>query len=99
MPATLKAVVDDYEGTTDNWKPVEYSAYGDVTSLGNFIENNLVGVRKRKGSYAEESGTVSDKVPFCEKALKQLTKFDDLSVDAKRIAADLYDFVAKENAS
>ncbi|MGG1520209.1 AAA family ATPase [Paenibacillus oryzisoli] len=96
----LKKVIAEYEYleieeleftsvfTEDNYKN-EY--------LGSFIEGKLIN-KQRRGSYAQESGTIKDKVKFCEKAIKHITSYDDLSEEAKELAKRTYVFIRSNNS-
>ena len=69
--------------------------YRDI-SLGQFIDENLLN-KKRKGSYASESGTVSDKVNFCKKAVQHIEKLEDLSEEARELCRKIYEFIKGNN--
>lgn len=68
----VKDVIYSYEGG-----PIELNEFSqdDYKSelLGNFIKNKVLKtIPKRRGAYATESGTISDKVNFCQKAIGQM---------------------------
>jgi hypothetical protein len=67
--------------------------------LGKFIEEKvLLDAKVRKGSYFTESGTLSDKLTFCHKALVHIHTFDGLSEPAKQITTKLYEFIKQQNS-
>ncbi len=69
--------------------------------LGELIDDKIiidVNKRKRRTNYGEESGTIKSKSPFCEKALKHINSYDDLSDEAKQIAEKLYNFIKDNNS-
>ena len=72
---------------------------GSITGpLSNpIIWNLLKSQRKRRGEYSAESGTVSDKLGFCQRALHHLEKFSDLSPQAKEITKRIYEFIREHN--
>lgn len=96
---TLKEVVAIYEKV-----PVEDLEFEiDFTEesykekyLGTFIDENLKD-KKRKGSYASGSGTVSGKLDFCKRAIGNVATIDDLSNEAKNLCEKLYEFIASKN--
>lgn len=74
-----------------------YEEYRDK-SLGDFIESRMLnGKRARRGSYKAECGTIKDKRDFCDRALKKLVTWDDLSVEAQKLAKRIYSFISKNN--
>jgi hypothetical protein len=90
----LKAVLQQYGETS--FKVFKQEDL-QVARLGEFIEAAVIeGKRIRRGSYVD-NGTVSDKVGFCDKAIRATKTFGDLSDEAKEIAKRLYDFIAASN--
>lgn len=93
---TIREVITEYEKSTlehltnENFTQEEYNN----TYLGTFI-NSLFpeGSRKRRGSYAADSGTIVNKLDFCKKAIDHITKFDQLSVEAQKLSQLLYNFI------
>lgn len=77
----------EFELTEENYRQV---------LLGRFIDENLLD-KKRKGNYASESGTVSDKVSFCKKAIQHIDKLEALSEEAKKLCEKIYAFVKANN--
>lgn len=65
-------------------------------SLGTFIDE-ILNNRNRQGSYASASGTVSDKVGFCKRAISFTETIDDLSEEARHLCEKLYEFIAVNN--
>jgi hypothetical protein len=65
--------------------------------LGKFIDALLGTTKKREGAYAEDSGTLTDKIKFCDRAVEKLTKWDDLSAEAKNLAEKIAAFIAEHN--
>ena len=96
-PDILGQIVWEYEGEQVELAKVNQSTYAEKP-LGKFIESNLLkNPRKRRGSYAAESGTVSDKLGFCQRALKHLTTFSDLSTEAQELTKRVYAFIRINN--
>lgn len=79
-----KADFSKFDGT-------DYSAQ----YLGKFIDDN---VGNLNGKFASPSGTITDKVNFCKKAIEQIETFDDLSEEAKELTKKIYEFIAKNNS-
>jgi len=91
-------VVSEYEGSEVSSAELKQEDYRSKP-LGRFIEDELLkGAKMRKGSYAAESETISDKTTFCQKALAHLTRFKDLSVEAQELTKRLYQFIEQENS-
>jgi predicted ATP-dependent endonuclease of OLD family len=95
-PAILETVVRSYEGTEAPFNSVTHDDYKDEP-LGNFIEHKLLTAKQRKGSYATESGSVTDKLTFCERAINVLTDFKQLSDEAQNLTRRIYEFIKQEN--
>lgn len=96
-PHILKQTVEEYEGTVLDDFVYTHEQYKDLY-LGRFIENKVLkGNRQRSGSYMEQSGTVTQKVKFCERALSHVSSFDDLTNEAKALAAKVYEFIKANN--
>jgi hypothetical protein len=95
-PDTLKGVLVAYGESPDNLKKVvEQDAYAGK-QLGKFIESTIIknlALKGRKGSYAGDSGTVSDKVKFCERAIDAMKEFRVLSPAAQDLTQKVYDFI------
>ena len=93
----IKAVVLDYE---KNPKLVvdEYN-YDDFRDeyLGTFIEEKVLkGKYRRKAGYAAESGTLKDKVKFCEKSLPKI-EYEALPPSTQEVIQTVYEFVRDQN--
>lgn len=95
-PLTLKNVIAKYEKTEvsdlDFNKRFSNKTYKNQP-LGKFIEE-IISNKKRQGSYSSASGTVSDKVGFCKKAIAEMKNFEELSDEAKKLTEELYKFIA-----
>lgn len=99
-PKILEKVICEYEKvdclneeiiTTS----IKYNDY-KFESLGKYIDN-LLKVKNRTGSYASDSGTVSDKLNFCKKAISKIQNFEDLSEEAKELTKTLYNYIKNHN--
>ncbi|EMY4798039.1 TPA: AAA family ATPase [Bacillus pacificus] len=97
---TIKKVIAEYEKST-----LEHLNNADFTQeeyknehLGSYI-NSLFpeGARKRRGSYAADSGTIVNKLDFCKKAINHITTYDQLSAEAQKLSQVLYDFIKAHN--
>jgi len=97
-PEVVSAVVESYEGANTKLNSFNQSDYTDE-SLGRFIEDKVVASkRKRRASYAAKSGTISDKITFCQKALEKIRRFEDLSPNAQSLTKKIYAFIESKNA-
>jgi hypothetical protein len=66
--------------------------------LGNYIETVLLkGKKKRRGKYADASGTITQKYHFWEMAIAEITSFSDLSGEIKAVVKKMSDFIEKNN--
>ncbi|WP_394558001.1 AAA family ATPase [Priestia aryabhattai] len=66
--------------------------------LGSYIDKLLPNeVRKRRGSYAAESGTIVNKLDFCKRAINHITTYDQLSEEAKNLSQAIYNFIKAHN--
>lgn len=96
----LKNVIAKYENELP--EAVGYNSdfsmedYSDVP-IGSFIESMLI-KKKRRGSYSSASGTISNKVDFCKKAISEMKSYDDLSEEAKVLVEKLYKFIEANNS-
>ncbi|MGA4466318.1 AAA family ATPase [Bacillus bombysepticus] len=94
------------ESTSETEKsPLEHLSNKDFTqkdyknkSLGTYIDSLFSEeARKRRGSYAAKSGTIVNKLDFCKRAINHISKYDQLSEEAKKLSRVLYDFIKKNN--
>ena len=68
-------------------EPRKYQAQ----KLGSYLDKLFKGSAMRQ--YADESGTVRNKLAFCETALKHITDYDMLSVEAKTLVESIVGFI------
>lgn len=96
---TLKKVIASYEKVKVTelkfTKNFSTKTYRDEL-LGKFIEK-VIRDKNRQGSYSSTSGTVSDKVGFCKRAISEMKSFEDLSEEAQKLSIELYKFIAASN--
>ncbi|HFU7078471.1 AAA family ATPase [Bacillus cereus] len=94
------------ESTSETEKsPLEHLSNKDFTQkdyknkpLGTYIDSLFSeGDRKRRGSYAAKSGTIVNKLDFCKRSINHISKYDQLSEEAKNLSQVLYDFIKKNN--
>jgi hypothetical protein len=95
----LCRVVAEYEKKSVNelkWvHKVRYSGY-QLKALGKYIDKNL-SERTRKSQYADDSGTISDKLGFCRKVISQTQHYEDMSELAIKLCDKIFSFVKKHN--
>ncbi|MCA9109803.1 MAG: ATP/GTP-binding protein, partial [Planctomycetaceae bacterium] len=101
--SVLEKVVREYEGTDAILKEFSQKDYVS-TPIGEFIENSVLdsiaGSRRRSKNghpYADESGTIKNKVHFCRTALPFIQSTDDMSEEAIDLCEKLYEFIEKHN--
>lgn len=94
----IKEVVMEYENNSElELKEFGYDKYQNEY-LGRFIEDKMLKKSpSRKGGYKAESGTLKDKVKFCEKALTKI-KYEELPNSTKEIIQGIYKFVYAQNS-
>lgn len=96
-PDILKKVIEGYEKEKPVFPAFSHNDYKNEL-LGNFIDKKILkGKSTRTGKYAAESGTVSKKSAFCEKALSHIKDFDALSPEAKKLTKLIYEFIRTNN--
>jgi predicted house-cleaning noncanonical NTP pyrophosphatase (MazG superfamily) len=94
-PEVLKQILVAYGENPENLRKVTQNKYAK-TYLGKFIEDRLFlkpKGKKRKGSYAAGSGTVSDKVKFCEHAIEAMQSWENVSEEAQKLTVAVYQFI------
>ncbi|MBT2278840.1 AAA family ATPase [Priestia megaterium] len=96
---TIKSVISSYEKVTIDElklrKAFTEECYKNK-SLGTYIDEVLIN-KQRQGNYASASGTVSDKVGFCKRAISSIKTVDDLTEEGKLLCEKLYNFIASNN--
>lgn len=94
----IKEVVSEYEKDDSLvLKDFEYEKYQNEY-LGKFIEDKMLKNNlSRKGGYKADSGTLKDKVKFCEKALPKI-EYENLPESTQEIIKGIYDFIHKQNS-
>jgi hypothetical protein len=96
-PEILRKVITDYEKSSPIFPEFKQDDYRDAY-LGTFIEDTLLkGSKTRAGRYATESGTITQKIKFCDKAIDHIKTYDDLSPEAQELSKRLYDFIKNNN--
>ncbi|MCE9610414.1 MAG: ATP-binding protein [Chthoniobacter sp.] len=98
-PACLSSVLEAYGESRDNLQMPKQESYA-TKALGTFIDEKFFkdpALKNRTASYADDSGTVSDKVKFCERAIAAMKTFDCLSPLAQDLAKRVHGFIQKEN--
>ena len=98
-PACLGSVLEAYGESRDDLQMPKQESYA-TKALGTFIDEKFFkdpASKKRAASYADDSGTVSDKVKFCERAIAAMKTFDSLSLQAQDLAKRVHGFIQKEN--
>ncbi|WAC20287.1 AAA family ATPase [Luteolibacter sp. SL250] len=91
---TIKKVVSFYERGDSDF--TDTKADHSNVPLGSFIEKKLLKEKKRSGSY-QDGNTISDKLKFCDIALKNLNSIDDMTDEAKALSEKLYKFISDNN--
>jgi hypothetical protein len=94
----ILGVVEEYERSSINiLKDIDYESYQNLP-LGNFIEEHILqnATPKRRGGYAEQSGTIKDKRAFCERAIKFID-YENLPLSTQRVIEKIYKFIVEKN--
>lgn len=97
---TIREVITEYEKgalehlTNKDFTQEEYKN----KHLGTYINSLFpVRARKRRGSYAADSGTIVNKLDFCKKGIAHITAYDQLSEEAQKLSHDIYNFIKAHN--
>ncbi|MBU7314434.1 AAA family ATPase [Paenibacillus oleatilyticus] len=64
--------------------------------LGSYIDSQLIN-RKRRAKYGSDSGTVSDKLRFCKRAISYTQRIDDISPEGLKVVKKIYNFIMEQN--
>jgi hypothetical protein len=91
----LTAVLVSYGEDPSNIKKLDQNAYASKP-LGKVLEGKITSFT-RQGGYAEESGTLKNKVDFCSRALNHMKVFSELSPNAQDITTRIYNFIKSQN--
>jgi predicted ATP-dependent endonuclease of OLD family len=96
---TKEIILETVKGleTEINRKNINYKSsviYDDKVNIGNFILDNIKGIRQ-KSNY--KKGKIVKKVDFAHEATKHLKVFKDLSIEAQKLTKLLYDFISNNN--
>ena len=93
---TIERVLRIYENNSSYVMPKfkvthPHKNYG----IGKFIEEKMFnkGNPMRRKHYKTKSGSINDKVTFCERVIENLT-YEEMSIMARNLAKKLYDFVS-----
>lgn len=91
----LIETIDQFEKLPDSFDPsaIKYKDYQNEY-LGEYIDAKFNGLTRKFGS---ESGTIKDKVTFAKTVIDNLTSFDQLSEEAKKIATKVLQFIKENN--
>jgi predicted ATP-dependent endonuclease of OLD family len=92
----LKSVIQKKEGKAElTFSHFSEESYKDVY-LGDFIHEHVAGVKKSYRPH-KGTGTISDKVDFCRRAMDEMKTVDDLSTTAKNVAQNILNFIRSQN--
>lgn len=92
----LRKVIASYEKEGVDIPTFEYAAYAEV-GLGKFIDELLGSAKTRRGKYGADSGTLTDKITFCDTAVGLLTNWEELSPEAQSLATQIAKFIEVHN--
>lgn len=93
----IEKVILEYEKTPNRKLKKHPQTTYKSRYLGKFIEEKILeNTFTRKGGYASDSGTIKNKVNFCEKALGKIT-YNDLSTDIQEVVQNIYNFILENN--
>lgn len=95
-PTVIQAIVNHFEKRqVAELDDITEKDYANVR-LGSFIDEKL-GKNNKRGTYKEGSGTIKEKTDFCDKALKNLVDFDEISFEAQKATERLYSLIIRFN--
>ncbi|MDX2173647.1 MAG: ATP-binding protein [Bacteroidota bacterium] len=90
-----KTLIETEKIKSHNSNSIIEKPYYWKDNIGKLIDNSLK-ERTRKSTYAKDN-SVNDKDAFCDKAIKHLEKYEDLSDEAKGIAERIVSFIESCN--
>ncbi|MEO7216319.1 AAA family ATPase [Mucilaginibacter sp.] len=92
----LKNTIRDIENNPNIEFKAEFDNQNKYTEkkIGTYLDSHIIAATK---SYADQSGTVKDKLNFAKKAVSHVKKIEDLSSEALDLAEKLYEFIKKNN--
>ncbi len=95
--SVIRSVVQQYERDDALiLRDYEFDNYKE-RNFGNFVQSTMLkNVPKRRGGYQEASGTLKDKLGFCQKALPHV-QYDYLPSATKKVIIKIYKFIESEN--
>lgn len=94
--SVLIKTIRDYEGEEPKFTRKISEAEYKGRYIGKYIDDRLQ-MPKRKGKYGDKSGTIKNKINFCEKSLKHIESLDDMSEEAKELSKKIYEFIKINN--
>ena len=101
-PDTIKKVIATYEkGDIKHLKKTNFTQEDYRNQyLGEYIDKELLpkGTRKRQSKYSADSGTITNKLEFCKRAIKHIDSYEKLSKDAKDLTKAIHKFIKLNNA-
>jgi predicted ATP-dependent endonuclease of OLD family len=93
--SVVNKVISDYEGHDVNLFKNDKDLL--TKKIGSLIESKLGETQERKGKYATNSGTITNKIDFCHKALNHINDWDDVSENAKNLTKKIFAFIESNN--
>lgn len=92
----LKSVIQKKEGKVELTFPsFTEESYKNIY-LGDFIHQNVTGIKKNY-RVDKGTGTISDKVGFCRRALEEIKSVNDLSASAINVGRQILSFIRTQN--
>lgn len=96
LPHVIKEVLKRYGENNIESLKIKYTGYAGEY-LGTYLDGLLKNNKRRTGKYAAKSGTISDKLKFCQMALNHINKWEYLSKDAQKLTIQIAEFIAQSN--
>lgn len=101
-PCVIKKTIEEFqnkkleegiEGYQVDVTQLKIEEYKDV-KLGTFIDANFPDLGRK---YGDKYGTLTQKVQFCQTAIKKIESVDDLSGEGRKLAEDIFKFIQRNN--
>jgi len=89
----LKVIQQLEKNINLKFKTVNDKIYKSIP-LGTFIENKCDGIKHK---YASDSGSIRDKVKFCQLAISQVNSISDMSDEAVELCKNINSFIIEMN--
>ena len=86
----LEEGIEGYKVDLDRLKIEDYKN----EKLGAYIDAKILVLSKK---YGDKYGTLTQKVQFCQTAIRKIESVEDLSEEGRKLAEDIFEFIKRNN--